>query len=757
MYKNKKMPQYCQGKDCKGSKNGEEKRAHYNYKGEKPAYCGECKEKDMIDVGNYKCVYVDEVTNERCNHQPTFNFQNEEGNAKALYCETHMDPQMVDIRAIICTKCKIERAWYNKPGLKVPLYCNGCKDKGMCNVRDHACFECGEGARYRSDDKTKWACSIHKTDDFYYPGMRYCEGDGCFEKKKAATFGPIGGKPTYCATHKYLGIDFINLTHPRCKKSGCYETAYYNFSDKKGGVYCGIHADTGMIMLYRKKCIVCNNKYPSFNYRGEKTPLYCSDDKDDAMINILKPDCHEPGCKFIPSYNYPGLIRPESCEKHKSTGMVVLRTPCKEPGCGRRPSYNLPGEKTPIYCSLHPTDKKMRGKMVNIRQLVCLGGCGRSPSYNFAGGKSRYCASCKDPDMIEVIHPRCPHKDCNGKRIASFNFKGQTKPKFCSIHADKGMINITVKRCADPRCSEGKVATTALYGYPGLQAQYCDRHKHAGMIIHPRTRCIHPDCDGEEFAVYGINASRTEYCEEHAPKNYICVINQPCKGCKFIDIIDEQGYCETCHPDKFNNYRLSKQRQVVAWLNATGHNDYRSIDECPPELMECKDGKKNGYKPDILYDMGTHYVIVEIDERQHNTEEYRLCDIPRMVNIQQSLALPTIFIRYNPDPYTVKGETVIITKDKRLNTLVNWLKNAKEVAQIKEPLQVVYLFYDEYSEVNTQYQPMNILSIAMSFAFPSSSATSSADTKGPAAPAKKKPVRKTKRSWIQTHADDMTD
>lgn len=60
-----------------------------------------------------------------------------------------------------------------------------------------------------------------------------------------------------------------------------------------------------MIDIKNKKCITCNNKRPSFNYKNEKNALYCADCKLTDMINIKDKMCQL--CNLIQSrkkYDY---------------------------------------------------------------------------------------------------------------------------------------------------------------------------------------------------------------------------------------------------------------------------------------------------------------------------------------------------------------------------------------------------------------------------------------------------------------------
>jgi hypothetical protein len=196
----------------------------------------------------------------------------------------------------------------------------------------------------------------------------------------------------------------------------------------------------------------------------------------------------------------------------------------------------------------------------------------------------------------------------------------------------------------------------------------------------------------------GLTFTHSEYCEIHAPKGYISLITTNCEGCKLLDIVDKDGYCITCHPSTIARYARAKQQKVVDWLKTSKQSDdFTSIDTVLPESMVCNSTK---YRPDIVYQLFDGYtVIVEIDELQHNSNTYKSCDIPRMINIHNDLRQPTYFIRYNPDHYTINGNKKITSDGVRKKTLIKWItlvKNYAKDGKVTNGLHVLYLFYNEY-------------------------------------------------------------
>lgn len=101
------------------------------------------------------------------------------------------------------------------------------------------------------------------------------------------------------------------------------------------------------------------------------------------------------------------------------------------------------------------------------------------------------------------------------------------------------------------------------------------------------------------------------------------------------------------------------------------------------------------YRPDLLFDMGTFYVVNELDEKQHNSYDPN-CEVARMFNIEQSLGMRTHFIRFNPDKYTpTEGEKYVMPRH-RLKYLVDKLVALQTTPPIftHGQLSVEYMFHD---------------------------------------------------------------
>jgi hypothetical protein len=100
-------------------------------------------------------------------------------------------------------------------------------------------------------------------------------------------------------------------------------------------------------------------------------------------------------------------------------------------------------------------------------------------------------------------------------------------------------------------------------------------------------------------------------------------------------------------------------------------------------------GECGRYRPDFLYDAVTHFIVVEVDEDQHDGYDPD-CERVRMINIVKSVGMRCVFVRYNPDAFHVDGRTIRVREKKRHDLL---LKKIRE-CMTSPTSDVVYLYYD---------------------------------------------------------------
>ena len=139
------------------------------------------------------------------------------------------------------------------------------------------------------------------------------------------------------------------------------------------------------------------------------------------------------------------------------------------------------------------------------------------------------------------------------------------------------------------------------------------------------------------------------------------------------------------------------------------------------------DSTCNLYRPDILYDCGTHIVIVECDENQHKNYPWESCSLnrslehmeeKRMYEIMVAYGLPAIFLRWNPDNFNVKGSegpgVLRINKKynnaRRLEMLVKWVNYCMKL-EVNQGVIYKKLFYDEYEEDDMSFKKIEETSL----------------------------------------------
>jgi hypothetical protein len=166
--------------------------------------------------------------------------------------------------------------------------------------------------------------------------------------------------------------------------------------------------------------------------------------------------------------------------------------------------------------------------------------------------------------------------------------------------------------------------------------------------------------------------------------------------------------CFVNNPENSNNPLMrnykTKEKEVVDRIKVT-FSDFTWITDKKIE---------NGCsmrRPDLLLDMGSHVIIVEIDENRHSEYDCS-CENKRLMELSKDLQhRPIVFIRFNPDSYIDEEGTkvrscwklnksgvmsIVKTKEKewieRIEILKEqihyWIKNPTE-----KTVEIIQLYY----------------------------------------------------------------
>ena len=242
--------------------NCNEKQALFNDNGEKPLFCGDCKDSNMINIHGLKCEF------EGCNVVPSFNYS---GIYEKKFCETHKLKDMVNVKDKLCVICNIKRPSFNYDSENIPSYCGDCKSNEMINIYYDKCIfeDCNEYAWYNYEGEVKRKfCKNHALENMILINLRLCEF--C---NKVPIYGYIEDKKRIrCTDHK--DENMIDLVHGNCIYENCLKRAYFNFDKEKNPLYCSEHKIDGMININHKLCktYLCGTRV-SDKYEGYC--LYC--------------------------------------------------------------------------------------------------------------------------------------------------------------------------------------------------------------------------------------------------------------------------------------------------------------------------------------------------------------------------------------------------------------------------------------------------------------------------------------------------
>jgi len=289
--------------------------------------------------------------------------------------------------------------------------------------------------------------------------------------------------------------------------------------------------------------------------------------------------------------------------------------------------------------------------------------------YKCEHGKNKYfCKECCGSQICIHSKNKAKCKECGGSQICIHN-KQKSKCKECKgsgicIHDKQKYI------CVE--CNGNGICKHKL------RKTLCDKCCGSGLCIHKKQKELCKDC-GNTYEYLCQHNKNKYYCKECGGTR-ICMHNkniQYCKECggdklcknTWCEITGNQkyqGHCLVCYvnmfPDEPNsrNYK-TKEKYVVDQIRQTFTNLTWVADK------KVQDGCSRR-RPDLLLDMGSHIIIVEVDENKH-TDYDCSCENKRLMELSQDLQhRPIVFIRFNPDDYT-NQDGILVKSCWKLNKL----------------------------------------------------------------------------------------
>ncbi len=442
----------------------------------------------------------------------------------------------------------------------------------------------------------------------------------------------------------------------------------------------------------------------------------------------------------------------------------VEKRRCRE-GCGGN-AYCI-HDKRKDYC------KECNGSAYCIHgknKRYCKEGCGGS-AYCEHGKQKTKCKECGGSGLCTHGKEKYQCKDCGGSGICvhgkqKYHCKECGGSAFCIHDKEKryckegcggnalcihGKHKSHCKDCKGnsycihgkqkPRCKEGCGGNA--YCIHGIYKQRCKECDGSALCEHNKRKENCKECDGSAYCVHGklkkyckegcggsaycIHGKNKQRCKEGCGGSAYCSHNKRkeyCKQCGGTGLCSNSwcetqknpkcnGHCTRCYINMFpdepfaRNYKTKENSVVDAVMshfpNFTWKHDVRIEDGCSRR------------RPDLMLDLGSHVIIVEIDENQHIDYDCS-CENKRMMELSQDVAhRPIVFIRFNPDDY-VNRNGVNVTScfkinrstgilqisakksnewNERVEILKNqiqyWIDNSSE-----KTLEIVQLFYDGF-------------------------------------------------------------
>lgn len=275
------------------------------------------------------------------------------------------------------------------------------------------------------------------------------------------------------------------------------------------------------------------------------------------------------------------------------------------------------------------------------------------------GKRKSYCKNCLGSAFCEHGKQKAQCKQCFGTNICEHGkYKPQCKQCFGSSICEHGKLKAQCKQCFGASiCEHGKLKS---------QCRNCGG---TAFCEHGRRKSHCKNCGGSAFCEHGKLKS---YCRQ-------CGGSSLCKNewCETTRSTKYEGFCFPCfvnNPENQDkplmcNYK-TKEKDTVDRIKETFNDlgwvaDKRVVDGCSRR------------RPDLLLDICSHIIIVEIDENKHNDYDCS-CENKRLMELSQDLQhRPIVFIRFNPDGY-INQDGILVKSCWKLNKGVMQIVKTKQ-------------------------------------------------------------------------------
>jgi hypothetical protein len=300
------------------------------------------------------------------------------------------------------------------------------------------------------------------------------------------------------------------------------------------------------------------------------------------------------------------------------------------------------------------------------------------------GKRKNICIACHGSQICEHGRRKNTCRECGGSQICEHG-KRKTHCKVCggSVFCEHEKQKSHCKECGGVSiCEHGRRKSICKIcgGFEICQhgkLKYCCKECHGSAIcLHGKRKRYCKECFGTAFCGHGKRKTHCRECGGSAFCKHDKVKSR-CKECNGSQLCKTQ-FCETRSQSKYNGYCLPCCIQICPEIEVSKNyktKENHVVERITQTFIEftwvadkkVQDGCSRR-RPDLLLDMGSHIIIVEIDENKH-TDYDCSCEHKRLMELSQDLQhRPVVFIRFNPDDYT-NQEGVLVKSCWKLNKL----------------------------------------------------------------------------------------
>jgi hypothetical protein len=274
----------------------------------------------------------------------------------------------------------------------------------------------------------------------------------------------------------------------------------------------------------------------------------------------------------------------------------------------------------------------------------------KKEAYCEHGKRKRNCCFCGGSGLCEHNRQKYHCKECKGASICEHGkIKNGCRECGGSAFCEHNKLKHRCQECGGISICEHNKRKSQCRDCGG--SDFCQHDKR-------KSRC--QECGGGSICEHGKDIA---YCRDCGGSAY-CEHNKQKKHCKQCggSALCKSEWCETIASKKYNGYclrcciYLCPDIPVVRNYKTKEKEVVDRIKEAFPMYDWAEDKKVpdgcSKRRPDLLLDMGSHVIIVEIDENKHDTYDCS-CENKRLMELSQDLQhRPIVFIRFNPDGYT---------------------------------------------------------------------------------------------------------